>query len=77
MDPTQFTVFLVTMAAFFVTVVGLFIWNRTESRTDQRLMLSIVQSIQSDIRAFQTAMAAESKDFHGRLCAIEERHKER
>lgn len=44
--------FLVMLSAFVV----LFFWNRTETRADQRQMLSIVMSIQSEI-----------KDFHGRL----------
>ncbi len=47
---------------FFVGIFGLFIWNRTESRADIRHM---------DIRL--KAIEDEIKDFHGRLCAIEER----
>lgn len=45
-------------------VLPLWFWNRSESRADQRQMLSIIQAIQLEI-----------KDFHGRLCAIEERNK--
>jgi len=48
-------------------VLPLWLWNRTESRADQRQMLSIIQQIQQDSKAFQLAMAQESKDFHGRL----------
>ena len=51
-------------AIFFIGVFGLFIWNRTESRADIRHVLSIQESIRDEI-----------KDFHGRLCAIEERNK--
>ena len=43
---------------------GLFFWSRAESRNDQRQMLSIIIEIKEEI-----------KDFHGRLCAIEERRK--
>ena len=68
MDWTQFAVMLGTFT-------GLFFWNRTESRSDQRQMLSIVQQIQKDSKDFQLIMAQESKDFHGRLCAIEERNR--
>lgn len=46
------------------TIVGLFVWNRSESRTDMRHMLSIIDSIEKEM-----------KDFHGRLCAIEERNR--
>jgi hypothetical protein len=45
-------------------IIPLFLWNRSESRTDSRLMLGMIQAIQNEI-----------KDFHGRLCAIEERNK--
>ena len=53
------------------TIVGLFVWNRSESRSDMRMaredtrmMLALINSIKEEI-----------KDFHGRLCALEERKK--
>jgi hypothetical protein len=52
-----------------LTIVGsnivLFLWSRTESRADYRALRQIIESIQTEM-----------KDFHGRLCAIEERNKE-
>jgi hypothetical protein len=51
---------------FFIGVFGLFIWNRTESRADVRHIEALIRSIQEEM-----------KDFHGRLCAIEERNKEK
>lgn len=42
--------------------IGLFIWSRAEASQDRRQTLDILNSIH-----------AEMKDFHGRLCAIEER----
>jgi len=42
----------------------LFLWARSESREDTRMILGMVDAIQKEI-----------KDFHGRLCAIEERNK--
>jgi hypothetical protein len=44
--------------------VPMWLWARAESRADQRQMMSLIQAIQ-----------AEMKDFHGRLCTIEERNK--
>lgn len=41
-----------------------FMWSRKESNDDRRQMLNLMQSIQTEM-----------KDFHGRLCAIEERKK--
>ena len=57
MDWIQFTIFL-------MTIVGLFLWSRSESREDTRHILSLIDAIQKEI-----------KDFHGRLCSIEERNK--
>jgi len=62
---------LLTMGGFFISIVGLFIWNRSESRTDMRHMQSLLTSMNSQINAIQS----EIKDFHGRLCAIEERNR--
>lgn len=45
-------------------IIPLFLWNRSESRADTGMMLAINESIKDEI-----------KDFHGRLCAIEERNK--
>lgn len=57
MDWIQFIIFI-------GSTVGLFFWNRSESRSDMRHMMTIIEGIQKEI-----------KDFHGRLCAIEERNK--
>lgn len=57
MDWTQFVIFI-------LGVFGLFFWNRAESRSDYRHVLSLLDAIQKEM-----------KDFHGRLCAIEERNK--
>lgn len=45
-------------------IIPLFLWNRSESRADARMMLGMIQAIQKEVQ-----------DFHGRLCAIEERNK--
>jgi len=49
---------------FILTIGGLFIWSRTESNADRREIMSILRE-----------MKDEMKDFHGRLCTIEERNK--
>lgn len=56
----EWTQFLILIA----TLAGLFIWNRSESRADYRHLESLIRAIQDEI-----------KDFHGRLCAIEEKRK--
>jgi hypothetical protein len=64
MDWTQFII-------FFIGVFGLFIWNRTESRADIRHMDNKMDSMRNLIQAIHDEM----KDFHGRLCKIEENRK--
>ena len=59
MDWTQFCI-------FFIGVFGLWLWSRAESRADMRNM-------DAKMEANLAAIRDEMKDFHGRLCAIEER----
>lgn len=47
-----------------VTVAGLFLWNHSEMHSNQR-----------ENRALIEAINKEMKDFHGRLCSIEERNR--
>lgn len=61
MDWAQVLVIFLGNAAL---VVSLFFWNRSESRSDMRHMLAIVDAIKDEM-----------KDFHGRLCAIEEKNR--
>ena len=61
MDWMQVIVIVFGNAAW---TIPMWLWARTESRADQRQMMDIIQGIQ-----------IEMKDFHGRLCAIEERNK--
>ena len=64
MDWMQFVIFI-------ASTVGLFFWNRSESNADRREAAADRRDILQLIRNIQE----EIKDFHGRLCAIEERNK--
>lgn len=44
--------------------VALFLWARSESRADYRALRQLIEAIQEEM-----------KDFHGRLCKLEERRK--
>lgn len=46
------------------STITLFLWARSEARNDQAQTRDILHAI-----------AQEMKDFHGRLCAIEERNR--
>lgn len=52
------------IASLFLANAGLIFWFRSESRSDWR-----------HIDAKVDAIHEEMKDFHGRMCAIEERRK--
>ena len=54
----EWTQFLILL----ITLGGLFLWNRAESNADRRAMQATIDAIEKEM-----------KDFHGRLCAIEER----
>lgn len=64
MEWTQFVIFC-------GGVFGLFFWNRSESRADIRHMDSKLESTRELVRAIHDEM----KDFHNRLCKIEEGRK--
>lgn len=48
--------------------IGIFLWIRSETRSDMR-------EFSSEIRNWKEEINKEMRDFHGRLCAIEERNK--
>ena len=50
----------------FVANAALIAWFRAESRADWRMM-------DAKMSSWQDRMYQETKEFHGRLCAIEER----
>ncbi len=52
-------------------IIPLFLWNRSESRSDIRHMDSKLESTRELVRAIHDEM----KDFHNRICIIEERNK--
>lgn len=57
---------LIGLIGVFIGNAGLIVWFRTESRNDWHKM-------DTEMKDFRQIMYAEMKDFHGRLCAIEEK----
>lgn len=64
MDWVQFALLLMSIGGMFAWLRSDIALNRSESAADRRDLLNIIRQIQE-----------ETKDFHGRLCAIEERNK--
>ncbi len=61
MEWTQILVILLGNAGIFMPM---FFWLRSEANADRRDIMNIIKEIQNEM-----------KEFHGRLCAIEERNK--
>ena len=64
MDWVQLALFTAAMYGMFSMLKTDIAANREEAVADRREMLNIIREIQAEI-----------KDFHGRLCAIEEKRK--
>lgn len=76
----------VIAAANVSIIVPLFLWLRSEANEDRREFRTELNAHRTEIAEITVAfyketqkiredMQAESRDFHGRLCAIEERRK--
>lgn len=70
MDWMQFAIFLITS-------MGMFFWNRSESRSDIRHMDTKFEEHRREVNSLLKAIHDEMSDFHARLCSIEERYRER
>jgi len=69
MDNVQFAIFIFTIISLFIAMGGMFFWCRSEARSDIRHMDNKLDSIRELVRAIND----EVKDFHNRLCCIEEK----
>lgn len=67
MDWTQLLVFMAIMG-------GLFFWVRSEARDDNRNLSAQLREDNRAIMALISSIKDEIKDFHGRLCILEERY---
>ena len=67
----NWTEFLAVILANMAVMLPMFFWLRSEANADRRESAADRRDVLQLIRDIQTEM----KDFHGRLCAIEERSK--
>lgn len=58
-----------------VANLGIFLWLRNESSADRRHMQQEAAADRRDLLQLIREIKDELKDFHGRLCSIEERNK--
>lgn len=67
----------IQLLSLFLANAGMIIWFRSESRADWRHMDNKLEEHRNETSYILRAIQSEMKDFHGRLCAIEERYKEK
>ena len=58
-----------------VTLFGLFAWTYAESRSDYKELKTVIEENKRESNQILMSIQQEIKDFHGRLCAIEEKIK--
>ena len=56
------------VVAMIGVMIALFLWTRSEASTERRELAAIITT-------FKDVVLIEMKDFHGRLCALEEKIK--
>ena len=64
---------VISTFAMLATNTALFLWARSEARHDQQELRESMRKGHEETRQIISAIHEELKDFHGRLCAIEER----
>lgn len=50
-------------------MIALFLWTRSEANADRRDIVNLILAIQEEVKAIQLEM----KDFHNRMCNIEQK----
>jgi len=63
-DWIQFAIMLITMAGMFAWLRADTAINRSEAAADRRDILTLIRAIHDEMR-----------DFHGRMCTLEERYR--
>lgn len=68
---------IISISIIMVTTLGttipLYIHSSMQTASQIEAIRGDVVSIQNEIRMYHTEIQSEMKDFHGRLCSIEER----
>lgn len=76
MQHPEYLALIISIIASSVTFVGsmiaLFLWNRSESREDRRTFEIKLESNRKETNDILKSIQEEIKDFHIRLCKIEE-----
>ena len=63
------------MAVSIGSTISLFLWARSEAREDQQELRETLAADRRDMLQIIREIQSEMKDFHNRLCIIEEKRK--
>lgn len=69
------TLNIIEFSVLMISISGMFFWSISESKEDKRMLQSLMNENRIELQTTLSAIHAEIKDFHGRLCAIEESKK--
>lgn len=72
--PIEIKVQVFELLALLITIVSLFLWCRSDAKDDYRQMQQRTEAL---IDVIRQESHTEMKDFHGRLCAIEEKNRDK
>ena len=72
MDQNTLITVLGSTGAIILSMCGLFLWVRSEANNDRRAMQQIQREDRKDILELIRSIELEMKDFHNRLCNIEQ-----
>ena len=65
----------VQFVLFFIGIFALWLWNRAKNTNDMRHMETQLRAYAELMRAVHIEILMEMKDFHGRICILEERNR--
>jgi predicted nucleic acid-binding Zn-ribbon protein len=75
MDWNQILTVLAVVLANLGTIIALYMHLDNKTESTLKGMQASIEAINADSKQFQQALLHEIRDFHGRLCAIEERNR--
>jgi len=64
----------VQVLTIITAVFGMFMWVRRETSADAKELRGMIIKVGDDIKKVGDDVKKESRDFHGRLCILEEKY---
>ena len=74
MDWAQFLLLFITVAGLIYSIKSDAKEDRNRSYEDRKEIINIMRNFEKGSKEFQQQVAKETKEFHGRLCTLEERY---